>query len=291
MAATAPETTCLLRASSASTLPPASAWWHFQFVHHGVWDWDNPNAPILLDITVDGRPIKAVAQATKQAWLYVFDRVTWEPVWPIEERPVPQTDVHGEKTSPTQPFPTKPAAFDRQGLTHDDLIDFTARAQSGGGRDRGTVPDRADLHAAQQRAGRERSQGHAHSARDDSVVRTGRARAGDQRLTWTLTAHGEVISIPGHLRPGREITALEEITSGNTPPVLKFGSDAPPGQGPLGTKTELTAMVASPTPITVWATDDGVAEVASAIIAAAPDARVGVEQVSRAGHGERAVAV
>ena len=99
--------------------------WHFQFVHHGVWDWDNPNAPILLDITVDGRPIKAVAQATKQAWLYVFDRVTGEPVWPIEERPVPQTDVPGEKTSPTQPFPTKPAAFDRQGLTHDDLIDFT----------------------------------------------------------------------------------------------------------------------------------------------------------------------
>ena len=81
---------------------------------------------------------------------------------------------------------------------------------------------------------------------------------GDQRLAWTLTAHGEVISIPGHLRPGWEITALEEITSGNTPPVLKFGSDAPPGQGPLGTKAELTAMVASPTPITVWATDDGV---------------------------------
>ena len=99
--------------------------WHFQFVHHGVWDWDTPNAPILLDITVDGRPIKAIAQATKQAWLYVFDRVTGEPVWPIEERPVPRTDVPGERTSPTQPFPTKPAAFDRQGLTHDDLIDFT----------------------------------------------------------------------------------------------------------------------------------------------------------------------
>ena len=99
--------------------------WHFQFVHHGVWDWDTPNAPMLVDITVDGRPIRAIAQATKQAWLYVFDRVTGEPVWPIEERPVPQTDVPGEKTSPTQPFPTKPAAFDRQGLAHDDLIDFT----------------------------------------------------------------------------------------------------------------------------------------------------------------------
>ena len=84
---------------------------------------------------------------------------------------------------------------------------------------------------------------------------------GDQRLTWTLIAHGETISIPGHLRPEWEITALEEITSGNTPPVLKFGSDAKPGQGPLGTKVELTATVASPTPITVWATDDGVRKV------------------------------
>ena len=99
--------------------------WHFQFVHHGVWDWDTPNAPILLDVTVDGRPIRAIAQATKQAWLYVFDRVTGEPVWPIEERAVPATDVPGERVSPTQPFPTKPLAFDRQGLTHDDLIDFT----------------------------------------------------------------------------------------------------------------------------------------------------------------------
>ena len=77
--------------------------WHFQFVHHGVWDWDTPNAPMLLDITVDGRPIKAIAQATKQAWLYVFDRVTGEPVWPIDERPVPQTEVPGGPTPPTPP--------------------------------------------------------------------------------------------------------------------------------------------------------------------------------------------
>jgi len=99
--------------------------WHFQLVHHGVWDWDPPTAPTLLDITVGGKPIKAVAQITKQAWVYVFDRVTGKPVWPIEERPVPQTDVAGERTSPTQPFPTKPAAFDRQGFSLDDLIDFT----------------------------------------------------------------------------------------------------------------------------------------------------------------------
>ena len=81
---------------------------------------------------------------------------------------------------------------------------------------------------------------------------------GDKRIAWTLTAHGETISIPGHLRPEWEITALEEITSGNTPPVLKFGPDAKPGQGPLGTKISMAASVESPTPVTVWATDDGV---------------------------------
>ena len=99
--------------------------WHFQFVHHGIWDYDIPTAPALVDITVDGRPIKAVAQVTKQAFTYVFDRVTGEPVWPIEERQVAQSDVPGEQTAPTQPFPTRPAAFDRQGVTGDDLLDFT----------------------------------------------------------------------------------------------------------------------------------------------------------------------
>jgi quinoprotein glucose dehydrogenase len=99
--------------------------WHFQFIHHDLWDWDLPCAPILADIIVDGRPIKAVAQPTKQGWLYVFDRVTGEPVWPIEERQVPQGDVPGEWYAPTQPFPTKPPAFDRQGVSVDDLIDFT----------------------------------------------------------------------------------------------------------------------------------------------------------------------
>ena len=99
--------------------------WHFQMVHHGVWDYDPPAAPILTDITVDGRTIKAVAQVTKQAFTYVFDRVTGEPVWPIEERPVEQTDVPGERLAPTQPFPTKPPPFDRQGVTIDDLLDFT----------------------------------------------------------------------------------------------------------------------------------------------------------------------
>jgi quinoprotein glucose dehydrogenase len=99
--------------------------WHFQLVHHGVWDMDIPCAPILADIAVGGRTIKAVAQPTKQAFLYVFDRVTGEPVWPIEERPAPQGDTPGEWYSPTQPFPTKPPAYDRQGLAIDHLIDFT----------------------------------------------------------------------------------------------------------------------------------------------------------------------
>ena len=100
--------------------------WHYQLVHHGIWDMDIPCAPILADITVNGRTIKAVAQPTKQAFLYVFDRVTGQPIWPIEERPVPQGDVPGERYSPTQPIPdASRAAYDRQGLAVDDLIDFT----------------------------------------------------------------------------------------------------------------------------------------------------------------------
>ena len=99
--------------------------WHYQLVHHGIWDWDIPCAPILVDLTMNGRTIKAVAQPTKQSWIFLFDRVTGQPLWPIEERAVPQSDVPLEKTSPTQPFPTKPPAFDRQGVSVDDLIDFT----------------------------------------------------------------------------------------------------------------------------------------------------------------------
>jgi quinoprotein glucose dehydrogenase len=99
--------------------------WYYQLVHHDIWDCDIPAAPILADITVGGRRIEAVAQLTKQSFAYVFDRVTGKPVWPIVETPVPQTDVTGEQTSPTQPIPTKPAAFDRQGIMIDDLIDFT----------------------------------------------------------------------------------------------------------------------------------------------------------------------
>ncbi len=99
--------------------------WHYQLVHHDLWDYDLPAAPVLADITVDGRRIQSVVQVTKQGFAFVFDRVTGQPVWPIEERPVPQSKTPGEQTSPTQPFPTKPPAFERQGVTVDDLIDFT----------------------------------------------------------------------------------------------------------------------------------------------------------------------
>src|SRR5215831_13277494 len=99
--------------------------WYYQFVHHGLWDMDIPCAPILADITVDGRTIKAEAQPTKQANLYVFDRTNGQPVWPIQERPVVKGDVPGEWYSPSQPFPTKPPAYDRQGVSLSDLIDFT----------------------------------------------------------------------------------------------------------------------------------------------------------------------
>lgn len=104
--------------------------WHFQLVHHGIWDQDISSAPILADVMIDGRLRKIVAQPTKQAFLYVFDRITGEPIWPIVERPVEQGDVPGEWYSATQPFPTRPPAYDRQGVTENDLIDFTPELQA-----------------------------------------------------------------------------------------------------------------------------------------------------------------
>ena len=106
--------------------------WHYQFVHHPLWDHDLPCWPLLMDVTIDGKPRKIVAVPTKQGWVYTFDRITGQPIWPIEERPVPQTDMPGEKTAKTQPFPTKPPAFSRTHVSKDDLIDFTPelRAQA-----------------------------------------------------------------------------------------------------------------------------------------------------------------
>jgi quinoprotein glucose dehydrogenase len=99
--------------------------WYQQLVHHDIWDFDMPPAGILIDITVDGKPVKAIVQLTKQAFAYVFDRTNGKPVWPWNEKPVIQTKVPKEWTSPTQPFPSKPPAFDLQGITENDLIDFT----------------------------------------------------------------------------------------------------------------------------------------------------------------------
>jgi quinoprotein glucose dehydrogenase len=104
--------------------------WHYQIVHHDLWDYDLPAAPLLANITVNGRAIKAVVQVTKQAFAFVFDRTNGRPVWPIEERPVPPSDTPGERTAPTQPFPTKPPPFDRQGVSVDDLIDFTPQLRA-----------------------------------------------------------------------------------------------------------------------------------------------------------------
>ena len=99
--------------------------WHFQMVHHDIWDYDTPMSPNLLDVTVNGQRRKIIAQSTKQGWLYVFDRATGEPIWPIVETPVLHSDVPGEKTAPTQPIPTKPAPYAQQGLVEEDLIDYT----------------------------------------------------------------------------------------------------------------------------------------------------------------------
>lgn len=99
--------------------------WHYQLVHHDIWNYDTPTAPVLLDVEIDGKTVPIVAQATKQSFVYTFNRETGEPIWPIEEKPVPASLVPGEKLAKTQPHPTKPAPFDIQGMTHDDLIDFT----------------------------------------------------------------------------------------------------------------------------------------------------------------------
>jgi quinoprotein glucose dehydrogenase len=104
--------------------------WHFQMAHHGIWDYDLPCAPVLVDVLHNGNRVKAIAQVTKQAFCFVFDRTNGQPLWPIEERKVPPSTMPGEKAWPTQPFPTLPKAFDRQGITDGDLIDFTPALKS-----------------------------------------------------------------------------------------------------------------------------------------------------------------
>ncbi len=104
--------------------------WHYQTTHHGLWDYDLPAPPNLVTVNHDGKKVDIVVAPTKQGFLFVFDRVTGKPLWPIEERPVPQSNVPGEATSPTQPFPTKPAPFSKQGFSLDDVIDFTPEVKA-----------------------------------------------------------------------------------------------------------------------------------------------------------------
>ena len=131
--------------------------WHFQTVHHGLWDYDNPAAPNLLDITVNGRRIKAVAQITKQGFVYTFDRVTGKPVWPIDEKPVPPSDVPGEQASPTQPFPTQAGAVRISGRHADDLADFTPELRAMAAEGGEGLPDRD--RSSRRRRSRARSRG------------------------------------------------------------------------------------------------------------------------------------
>ena len=153
--------------------------WHFQIVHHPIWNMDMPAAPLLADLTVDGRPIKAVAVPTKQSMLFVFDRVTGQPVWPIEERPVPKGDVPGEWYSPTQPFPTKPPAYARnQVKVPDDLIDFTPELRAKALKMRRALQGGTALHAAEPRQRRWPARD-AHDRHTWAVARTGRGRRFD----------------------------------------------------------------------------------------------------------------
>ena len=121
--------------------------WHFQAVHHDLWDYDFPQAPKLLTIHKDGKDIPIVAQASKQGFLYVFDRRNGKPIWPIEEKPVPQSDVPGEKTSPTQPFPTWPKPFARQTFTEDMINPYILRRTRRSCTRCSSDPARGHLHA------------------------------------------------------------------------------------------------------------------------------------------------
>ena len=161
--------------------------WHYQLVHHGIWDMDIPCAPILADITVNGRAIKAIAQPTKQGWVYVFDRATGQPVWPIEERPVEKGTCPASGTRRRSRSSPSRRPFDRQGVSVDDLIDFTPELHAEAVKTVGELQDRSDLHAA----GREHvagTAGDAHHAVGDRwrELAGRRARSGDEHHVHLL---------------------------------------------------------------------------------------------------------
>ncbi len=186
--------------------------WHFQFVHHPIWNFDMSSAPLLADVTVAGRPRKVVAVPSKQAWLYVFDRVTGEPIWPIEERPVPQSVVPGEKTSPTQPHPPEALRYARNWFKlPDDLIDFTPELRARSGRTREAVhvgehavqpgyPRRRQRHARRRR----RRDGDQLAGRRLRSREPHRVRAGGQHARHTLgrRAAAGLLRHPLRLRRG-----------------------------------------------------------------------------------------
>ena len=138
--------------------------WHFQLVHHPLWDHDISSAPLLIDATIDGQPRKLVAQPTKQGWLYVFDRITGQPIWPMPETPVPQTDMPGEKTSPTQPIPTQAAALLAHLRQHERPDRLHAGAARAGAREPEEVPLGADAVRAAGRPERARCSARSTSA-------------------------------------------------------------------------------------------------------------------------------
>ena len=181
--------------------------WHYQLVHHGIWDHDIPCAPILVDIRRDGKIVKAVAQPTKQAFMYVFDRVTGQPLWPIEERPVPKGDVPGEYYSPTQPFPLngrgQPFNYDRQGFVEDDLIDFTPELRAEGLKVISKYKVRPDLHAA----GRQQSR---RAARDAGARVGGRRNELAGRLVRSRNQH-PVCELAEVSQPARARAAARSV--------------------------------------------------------------------------------
>ena len=210
--------------------------WHFQMIHHDLWEYDNSSPPILGDITVNGRTIKAVMQANKNGFVYVFDRSNGEPVWPIIETPVPQSIVEGESTSVTQPIPSKPPAFDRQGISRDDLIDFTPALPQSSPRTHRKLHPRPALYAAFP-IHRGRQPGHHHRARCLGLrqLEHRRLRPGNGHvLCRVLYQPGQPGDRSHHLRVCHHDPCHPARGTGRTQ-----DPGHPPGQAPLRTRDRI----------------------------------------------------
>ena len=193
--------------------------WHYQIVRHGVWDYDLPAAPNLIDVTLDGKSIKAVAQVTKQGFVFTFDRVTGAPLWPIEDRPVPQSAVAGEKTAPTQPFPTKPPAFEIQGDPRSGPDRLHAGAQVASARDHRQVRPWAALHAAE---GAWDHPDARHRRRRDLVGRGVGPRAATYYVTtYRLPFVIRLVPPPDGFSPTRYVGRFDVLPGPNRLPLFK----------------------------------------------------------------------